>query len=112
MNVSVEVMVLQPTSMPSIIILGGGAAKIDHIKEWNNDLYKLLFCLFCQKKPALKTMFTKNWIAFKVFRYSFSQTIPMFSTALKLILSLSDFHKISKVVRMFFLVHTSKASTV
>ena len=34
--------------------LGGGAAKIDHIKEWNNDLYKLLFCLFCQKKTSLK----------------------------------------------------------
>ena len=113
MNFSVEVMVLRPTSMPPIIILGGGAAKIDHIKEWNNDFYKLLFCLFCQKKkPALKTMFTLYWIAFKVFRYSFSPTIPMFSLALKLILSLSDFHKISKVVRMSFLVHTSKASTV
>ena len=49
MNFSVEVVVLQPTSMPPIIILGGSAAKIDDIKEWNNDLYKLLFCLFCQK---------------------------------------------------------------
>ena len=58
-------------------------------------------------------MFTQNWIAFKVFRYSFSQTIPMpFLIALKVILSLSDFHKISKVVRMSFLVHTSQASTV
>ena len=57
-------------------------------------------------------MFTLYWIAFKVFRYSFSQTIPMFSVVLKVILSLSDVHKISKVVRMSFLVHTSKASTV
>ena len=32
MNFSIKVMVLQPTSMPPIIILGGGAAKIDHIK--------------------------------------------------------------------------------
>ena len=56
-------------------------------------------------------MFTQNWKAFKVFRYSFPQTIPMFSIALKVILSLSDFHKISKVVKMSFLVHTSKAST-
>ena len=31
-------MALQPTSMPPIIILGGGAAKIDNIKVWNNDL--------------------------------------------------------------------------
>ena len=54
-------------------------------------------------------MFTQNWKAFKVFRYSFSQTIPMFSIALKVILPLSDFHKISKVVKMSFLAHTSKA---
>ena len=60
MNFSVEVMVLRPTSMPPIIILGGGAAKIDHIKEWNNDFYKLLFCLFCQKKTSLKNhVYTK-----------------------------------------------------
>ena len=57
-------------------------------------------------------MLTLYWIAFKVFRYSFSQTIPMFSIALKVILSLSDFHKISKVVKKSFLVYTSKASTV
>ena len=57
-------------------------------------------------------MFTLDWIAFKVFRYSFSQIIPMFSIVLKVILSLSDFHKIFEVVKMSFLVHTSKASTV
>ena len=39
-------------------------------------------------------MFTLYWTAFKVFRYSFSQTIPMFSIALKVILSLSDLHQI------------------
>ena len=48
MNFSIEVMVLQPTSMPSTIILGGGAAKTDNIKVWNND-WKFSFFLVCQK---------------------------------------------------------------
>ena len=48
MNFSIEVMVLQPTSMPSTIILGGGAAKTDNIKVWNND-WNFFFFLVCQK---------------------------------------------------------------
>ena len=55
MNFSIEVMVLQPTSMPSTIILGGGAAKTDNIKVWNND-WKFFFFWFVKKtslKPCL-----------------------------------------------------------
>ena len=47
MNFSIEVMVLLPTLMPPIIIFGGGAAKTDNIKVWNNDLN--VFFLVCQK---------------------------------------------------------------
>ena len=57
MNFSVDVMVLQPTSMSLIIILAGDAAKIDHIKVWNNDLKCfVLFCFlfFSQKKKKKK----------------------------------------------------------
>ena len=46
MNFSIKLMVLQPTSMPPIIILGGGAAKTDNIKVWNNDLNVFYFGLF------------------------------------------------------------------
>ena len=45
---SIKVMVLQPTSMPPIIILGGGATKTDNIKVGNNDLK--CFFLVCPKK--------------------------------------------------------------
>ena len=57
MNFSIEVMVLLPTLMPPIIILGGGAAKIDHIKVWNNDL-KCSFFWFVKKKRALNHVYT------------------------------------------------------
>ena len=55
---SIKVMVLQPTSMPPIIILAGGAAKTDNIKVWNNDL-KCFFFWFVQKKRALNHVYTK-----------------------------------------------------
>ena len=53
MNFSIEVMVLQPTSMPSTIILGGGAAKTDNIKVWNND-WNFFFFFWFVKKTSLK----------------------------------------------------------
>ena len=51
MNFSIEVMVLQPTSMPPIIILGGGATKTDNIKVGNNDLKCFFFGLSKKNEP-------------------------------------------------------------
>ena len=51
-------MVLQPTSMPPIIILGGGATKTDNIKVGNNVL-KCFFFWFVQKKRALNHAYKK-----------------------------------------------------
>ena len=58
MNFSIKVMVLQPTSMPPIIILGWGATKTDNIKVGNNDL-KSFFFWFVQKKRALNDVYKK-----------------------------------------------------
>ena len=51
MNFSIKVMVLQPTSMPPIVILGWGAAKTDNIKVGNNDLKSFFFGLSKKNEP-------------------------------------------------------------
>ena len=56
---SIKVMVLQPTSMPPIIILAGGAAKTDNIKVWNKDL-KCFFVGGLSKKTSLKPCLHKT----------------------------------------------------
>ena len=48
---SIKVMVLQPTLMPPIIILGGGATKTDNIKVGNNDLKCFFFGLSKKNEP-------------------------------------------------------------